>query len=538
MTSRSAGAPSRLARPSALALAAAIVLLLAGPPARAQEPGAPAMKLDLDQAIDLALDGAFGLRVARNDLASSQSGLRAAENAFDFRLTASFQDGHAYQRNGEYLDPANQLVVKDYVDEDQRFTFELEKQLRIGGSVELRTDFTRRRTRDGSPDPLHDSTTSVGWTIPLWGGRGRKVATSALVNAETGLRQGARSLIAQEMELVVDVVRSFYQVLRRSSVLEIDRAAVERAEENYRTYQLRLEEGLVTPIDVARAERELRGRQNAVVADEESLQAARDQLLQVLALPLEADLDVSGEPVFARAEVDLALATDEALANRADLRSQRESVELAELARHVARSGTKPKLDLTLSAAFNAVEGDDAGKWFDIDDDDRWIGGVGLSYTFGDRTDDEALTRAIIDEDSTRIRLEELQRRIVLSVRDAVRNVRSLERQIELLEDNVRLAEESLRLAQLQLEEDLIRTTDLLQIQDELVRAQTDRVNALYDHAIARVSLDLELGRYRVGEERRRSEFLRGDPPPIDVPVLPRVRLSGEPAASAPEAAR
>ena len=48
---------------------------------------------------------------------------------------------------------------------------------------------------------------------------------------------------------------------------------------------------------------------------------------------------------------------------------------------------------------------------------------------------------------------------------------------------------ESLRLAQLQLEEDLIRTTDLLQIQDELVRAQTDHVNALYDHAIARITL-------------------------------------------------
>lgn len=518
---------------AALALALALV-----DPASAQDqdaapdprPGSVAdgVRLDLDQAIDLALEQAFGLRVARNDLAASQSGLREAENAFDFKLTAAFLDGHAYQRNGEFLDSANQLIVRDYVDEDQRFSFHLEKQLQIGGSVSLRSDLSRRRTRDGSLDPLHAATTTLGWTIPLWGGRGRRFATAPLVGARTGLRQDARSLVEREMQVVVDVVRAFYQVLRSRSVLEIDRAAVGRSEENYRTYQLRLEEGLVTPIDVARAERELRGRQNAVVGDEESLQAAVDQLLQVLALPLDLDVDIHGEPVFTPSEVDLASATDEALGNRADLRSQIENLALAELFRHVARSAARPRLDLELAAGFTSVEGEDAGKWFDVDDDHRWIGGIGLSYTFGERSDDEALSRAIIAEDSTRIRLEELQRRIILAVRDGVRNVRSLERQIELLEDNVRLAEESLRLAQLQLEEDLIRTTDLLQIQDELVRAQTDRVNALYDHAIARVSLDLELGRYQVGAGRR-SPHLLGDAPEVDVPVLPRIRLSGEP---------
>jgi len=121
----------------------------------------------------------------------------------------------------------------------------------------------------------------------------------------------------------------------------------------------------------------------------------------------------------------------------------------------------------------------------------------------------------------------------VLDVRDAVRAVRSLERQVVLLEDNVELSRESLRLAKLQLEENLIRTTDLLQIQDELVRAETEQVNALYDHAVARIELDLALGRYRVGPERIASPFLKDEPDVApDVDVLPRERLS-----SAPEAA-
>ncbi len=502
----------------------ALALIVASPALAAEAPGAA---LTLDDAVQRALHHAFGLRLERESVAGAQSSLRAAENAFDFKLTASFRDGHALQRNGEITTPLG-VVTRDFTDESQGFTFRMHRDLRIGGSVELRSDLTRRRTRGEDLDPLHAATTSATWSIPLWGGRGKRVATAPLVSAETGFRQATRSLVASEMSVVVNVVRSFYQVLRRESIVSIDRDAVQRARDNHRTYELRLAEGLVTEIDVKRASRELTARENAVVTDEEALASARDNLLLVLGGSLDEPLDPVGEPVFEPVRADLDAAIAEALGQRADLRSAREDLELAQLDAAVARSATRPDLDLQLSAGVSSVDGDAASKWFDLENDDRWAGGLALSYTFGERADNEALVRALIGEQSARLRLEDLHRQVTVEVRDAVRGVRSLERQIELLRANVDLARESLRLAQLQLEEDLIRTTDLLQIQDEMVRAETDLVNALYDHATARVALDLALGRYRVGNDRPVSAHLRSDPRAVaDVPVLPLPSLSG-----------
>jgi outer membrane protein TolC len=492
-----------------------------------------ALVLTVDDAIDRALAGNFGLRLARHDVASAQSSLRGARNEFDFKLETAVSDNHAYFHR-KPLDPfaPPPIARESYLDDGQTIDVSVVRNLEIGGSVALSTSLDRTVSHGAELDPLHSARTVATWRVPILQGRGRRVATAGVVTAETGLRQQARGLVEREMRLVADVARAFYQVQRSEKVLAIDKAAVARAEDDRHTYQLRLEEGLVTPIDVSRAERELKDRQNSVVTDEESLRAAGDRLMFALGLPIDTPFEVAGEPAYAVADVDLESAIDEARSQRADLRTQRENVELADLGADVAKDGTRPKVDLAVSAGMSSPLGEEASKWAQVDHDD-WLGGLSFAYTFGERSDDEAYLRSRIAQDEAHIGLEELERQVVLDVRDAVRSVRSLERQVELLKDNVDLSRESLRLAKLQLEENLIRTTDLLQIQDELVRAETAQVNAVYDHAVARIELDLALGRYRVGTDRIASPFLQAKPSVVpDVPILPRERLSSAPEAT------
>lgn len=502
-----------------------LALLAAGVPASADPAGADGSgPLDLDAAVDQALATNFGLRLARHDLASAQSSVLAERNAFDFKLTARLQDAVDLERNSEVFtdDPAITLM-RDRLTGDSRASFTLEREARWGGTFSLGTAFTKF-TDDSvafdpvlgrlvSIEPVHAAGATFTYSQPLWGGFGRRIATAGVVSAETDLRGASRSLVADEMRLVVDVTRAFYQIVRSRAFIRIDRDAVARAAENLRTYQVRLEEGLITSIDVARAESELRQRENTAIQDEEQYRSARDRLAFLLGIPVASELDVAeSQPQLEPLEIGVDEAFAEARGNRADLRNQREAVALAELSAHVARSSARPRFDLDVSVGATTVVGDEPAAWLKLDDDDTWHAGIDLSYTFGERADDESLVRALIREEQAKLRLEDLERSIELEVRDAVRQIRSLERRIDLLRQGFEFAKETLRLAQLQLQEDLIRTTDLLQIQGDVVRAETDYTDAIADHAVARVNLDLVLGRYRTTGQEGPSRFLRAEP--------------------------
>jgi outer membrane protein TolC len=520
--------PSGVAWPLTILLAACLwtpAAVTASPAASVEDAGGdPTGAIDLSAAVDQALATNFGLRLARHDLAASQSSVVAERNAFDFKLTARLEDSVDLRRNSPIFtdDPATTLF-RDRLTGDSRASFSLSREARWGGAFSLDTALTKF-TDDSlafdpalgrlvSVEPVHAAGTTFTYSQPLWGGFGRKVATAGLAFAETGLRGTSRSLAAAEMRLVVDVTRAFFQVVRSRAFIRIDQDAVTRARENLKTYQIRLEEGLITSIDVARAESELRQRENTAIQDEEQFRSARDRLAFLLGIPVATELEIAEvQPQLEPLDMSSEAALAEARNNRADLRNERETVVLAELAAHVARSGTKPRLDLDLSVGATTIVGNEPASWWKLDDDDTWHAGIDLSYTFGERTDDESLVQALIAEEQSKLRLEDLDRSIELEVRDAMRQILSLERRVELLRQGFELAQETQRLAQLQLQEDLIRTTDLLQIQGDVVRAETSYTDALADHAVARVTLDLVLGRYRTTGQERPSRFLRAEP--------------------------
>ena len=513
------------------ALLGALARAAAPEPASDAPEGAAVVPISLDAAVDQALAKNFRLRVERHGLAGAQSSVRAQQNQFDFKLTTRFQHFDELRHGTVFVETSPGVIDELFRDvriDEERFTVTLDREARWGGKFSFQTELARATDRFREPDPLYGGAVDLTYTQPVWGGAGRRVATEALVAAETSLRGTARSLARDQMSLVVDVTRAYYDVARDRVVIRIDRDAVARAEENLRTYRVRLEEGLITPIDVARAESELRQREDVVVQDEERFRSGRDRLAFLLGLPVATELEVEdSRPELTPLTIELDDALAEARANRADLHDQRDAVMLAELSSHVARSNTRPRLDLALSVGATATEGGELHDWGDLEDDNTWHAGVDFAYTFGERGDDEALVQALIGETQARVELESLERSIELEVRDALRQIRSLERRIDLLSQNLDLARESLRLAQLQLQEDLIRTTDLLQIQDDVVRAETDYAQAIAEHAVARVNLDLVLGRYRVAEPDAASEFLAPDPAvaPVYASPEPRVHL-------------
>lgn len=497
-----------------------------------REPPAPLETITLERAIRLALEKNYGVRRVRNDLASSQSSLLSAGDRFGFRLSTRVSDGRTFQRNVDVAAPTGATLDLDVFDDAQSLDVELTREVKWGGSFRLEGSLTRSRIQYAEVEPLHLGDYGVSYSQPLWGGRGRRVATEGLVSAELSYLGATRRLVEREMQLVVDVTRSYHDTVRARELIAINETARQRAEQRLTLARLRLEEGLITPIDVKRAEGDLRDRESEVISAEESFQSTRDSLFFLLGLPLDARLDVTAAvPGFDPIEVDLDEAVAEAISNRLDLAAARDSVELADLAVDVARSNARPRLDVTLSAQVSTAEGHEAEKWADVRNEDEWSSSLVFTHVFGDRSEEEALVRSRLAAENRRVDLIESERRITLEVRAAVRRIRSLERRLTILARNRELAAESLHLAELQFEEDLISTTDLLQDQDNLVQAERRYLDALAEHATARVSLDLTLGRYHDVGVTARSELQRAEPAP---PAVPRRGASTAAGARAP----
>ena len=172
------------------------------------------------------------------------------------------------------------------------------------------------------------------------------------------LRQSRRSREGQERQyelgrqrLAVDVTRSYYQVIQQRQLLAVARQSLDRSESLRRASTARLEVGLVSKLDVYRAELQASQAQESMVRAETSLDSELERFrnllglspsdpLQPEALVLPEDIDDDVEPVE--------ILIQRALQNRLDLLETRDEVGDARRTESLAKQNLLPQLDLNL----------------------------------------------------------------------------------------------------------------------------------------------------------------------------------------------
>ncbi|MEM7246425.1 MAG: TolC family protein [Acidobacteriota bacterium] len=454
-------------------------------------------ELTWQDAVRLALKHELSIVQQRHELALLQSRLVVAEDAFGLRLETRWSADVGWRRpaplTSDGVDHGPDLEASDRTTVGLGLT----KQLRWGGRLSLRSDHSRRRDEGYLPEVFTTRRDALELEVPLLGGRGRRVATQELVAANHDLLTGLRRLARSEMRLAVEVVELFHRTRGSEALVEVAIRARERARLRLDLARARLEEGLVTSIDVQRAERDLRERDDDRIRADELLQAERDRLALLLGVPVAARFVLIAPEPFARlparrhGPTNLAEAERWALGARLDLLVERDQLRLARRDVEVARSQSRPRLDLRLTLSRDQISGAE----LELGDDGARGAGLVFRHVVGDRTDDEELHRSLIAAEQQRVRVVQVERQVQLEVRGDWRRRSVLERRLDLLEQNRRLASDALGLAEAQHAEDLISLVDLLSDQDDLVEAERRLVTARADLASARARLQLSLGR-------------------------------------------
>ncbi len=453
-------------------MAAAPGLEEAVPPAE----GAPT--LTLPQAMALALERNFGI-------------LGAADVVQSFRI----QERVA---RAQFLPKLLPRYVR--AESDSFFGLDVSQKLPYtGGSVTAAAAF---HNLDEAVSPFtRTSDVRLVLNQPLLRGFGPNAASYNLRNARR-VREGQERLftLAQE-RLAVLVATTFYAVLQQRQLLAVSRQSLRRSLSLQRASEARLQVGLVSKLDVFRAELQASQAEDSVVRAESALQGALEQLRFLMGLaPTDAVEPEAAElPEPQAGDVEpLEILQAHALDKRLDLQESRDQVGDAERTASLARQNLLPQLDLgvdvtRLGRAQSFGDAFRAG-------DRRVNVFFSTSYPL-ERTGDVAnRTLAVLALESRARALRQRELEIQTEVRTAVRELVRIQKSLELQRKGMEVAEQQRRLATLRYQRGLASNFDVVDAEGSLVLARSALVGLLASYQIARIELlrvtgDLDLSR-------------------------------------------
>ena len=422
--------------------------------------------VSLAQAVGVALKKNYGLLTTADSVQSSRINYSAARAQFYPQLIPTFQRSS----------------------EESSFGLEATQRLPwTGGSLSATA---LMRALPGSDLGVTRST-GMQFVLrqPLLRGFGPNAAHYGLRNSRRVQQSQERAYELGRQRLAVDVARSFYQIIQQRQLLAVAGQSLKRSENLLKASEARLQVGLVSKLDVFRAELQASQAQDAMVRSQAGLETALEQFRVLLGLtptePLEPEGVELGDQLADESE-PMEILLDRARERRLELQEGRDQVQDAERSASLARQNLLPQLDLNLGV----TQGGLGTTFFNAFNSDRRVS-VFLSASYPVERSTERASKAVAEIEvaarGRNVRQQELQ--VEGEVRAALREMERIRKSVELQKKGVEVAEQQRRLATLRYQRGLASNFDVVDAESSLVLARSALVNLLTSYQVARIEL-------------------------------------------------
>jgi outer membrane protein TolC len=432
-------------RSSLLCVVAVAALVLASPAAFGSEGALPQHPLTLDECVALALRLNPSLTVAQQEVRSAEAGLQ--------RSLASYYP--------------SALVVGS--------------RGRTGGTSFLETasgvvpfsTATDRREAD------------VVLRHTLWEtGRGESARRAQYLLEATAARREATV-----QDLAFSVSQLYYGALAAEQLVEVAEANLAAARDHEKLVQARAEVGESPPVDIVSAEAEVAQAEFGLIQSENDSGLAKAQLKREMGVPPTYPLGLSRPPEAPGEEAipSLEAALQASRANRPELRATRRAVSAGDASLRLAQAVRWGGISLRAEydrGITGPKEGADA--WAAV------LTATAFLFDGGSRAADVDAARAQVE--TLRAQEQELVNGVGLEVESALLRAETARRSVEAAEKSVASAQAQLEAAQVKYREGVGIFVEVLDAQETLVRARTNRVRAGYDYRTALVALKRAMG--------------------------------------------
>ena len=295
--------------------------------------------------------------------------------------------------------------------------------------------------------------------------------------------------VATQVNEIKNLVRGqFYQVLQSRALVKVQQDALGSAQLRLKNALLREAQGDVSHFDVLRLQTDAKRSEQALVDAENNYEIAKQTLNSFLGRPIETEFD----PADVTGAMDVSMEAERALGvatkNRPEVRSGGYLVQSAESLVGVEQGALKPSL--AFSTQYTRTIDPSPGQTVQ-----SLFGVLTLSFTLSD----SGLTRSRVNaarevEKQAAIRLEQTKLAVSLDVRSALTRLESAKKAYEVAIAGQDFAKEALRLAQLRYDEGAGILLDVTTAQSDLTQAQGAAVTARYQYLSAVAALQRAVG--------------------------------------------
>jgi outer membrane protein TolC len=439
-----------------------------------------------------------------------------------------------------------------FVSRDYQWTSSVVQALPIGGNVQL--SFSSLRTESNSPFDLlptsYNSALRATVNFPLLQNRGNRTLKTPIEQAEHRVELAELTLRDEVIGAVGQTQDDYLDLILARENLKVQQQSLELAQNLLEVAQAQERVGTLAPIEVLSAEAAVAAREEGVILAESAVLAAEDVLRASLNLPESLAMwrvgivptDVPGDVEPQPYELEQAVAR--ALEMRPDYQQAKVGLRTQRLEVELQRDEARPQLDVVGSFGFvgnsqlglglggdgepvQVPQGGIFGSHFEdllSLENFTWNLGLVVRQPLGNRAALSAYRVQKLELERQLLELRTLELGIVTEVRALLRSIETNRKRVAATRVAAELARRRLEAEQKKFEVGTSTSFDVLQFQEEYVRAATSQTQAIIDlnrSVLAlqqALGLTLEANGIRIDNGRPSSAAAAAAPPGLTTP--------------------
>ncbi|MFQ5561673.1 MAG: TolC family protein, partial [Nitrospinota bacterium] len=249
---------------------------------------------------------------------------------------------------------------------------------------------------------------------------------------------------------------------------------------------------VASPIDVYRAEIQLKNAEDSLALAKEAMETSEDRLKSLLALPLNTEIALSDPLELVKNNLPETEAIDLALNTRIELEQMEDDLENAVSVVKVARNNTLPDLNLSMGyTRFKTSERFDRSLGLNKN---IWSVQFTTSTDLFRKSEKAAFKKRLIEYERAKTASSQVEDSIIQQVRVRLRALKKAEKQIGFRQEQISQAMGKLELAQVKFNYGMADNFNLIEAETELQKGRSDLILATIDYLVGTYEFRAVLG--------------------------------------------
>ena len=441
-----------------------------------QKPEIKTTRLSLADVVILVLANNTEIKNAYLDRIAQKQDLTVAEGKFRPILTPTLS--FLANRSGELTNTVGSLDAKVIV------------KVSTGGELNFGWTGNTQGSNTLNPNNLSRSLNNdsfsqnlqLSFRQPLLKGAGTSLNQASIAIARLNETSNINNLKSTLSDIITKAILAYRELLQAQERLKIEQLSLKNAEESLEVTQVLINAGRVAPVDIVQNQTDIANRRVSLLSAENDLESKKLLLLSILNIKQNTNIEAGELPTVKPTQLELEKLRQIALQNQPSYLNSLLNLD-------------KNKIDLKLAEdekrwdlSFNASLGDGTNQ----DTDAR--AGLSLSRVIGDLSLNQRFERSRVELLKTENTVRNVRTQLDIDLQDKIRNIKLSFSQLELARQATQLSVRQLEIEQEKQKLGRSRLLDIIKLQNDLVQAKNNELNATITYLNALTSLDQFLG--------------------------------------------